>query len=93
MAGWDNNGTDARQITQQPSSSGGSGGIFGNLSAAVGDIGIGSSSAEMGDTNLNTRRDFNLAGPVVTNQKNDSTVLVVGLLIAGVIVAKKLKVI
>ena len=93
MAGFDNTGTDARQITQAPSSSGGSGGIFGNASAAIGDIGIGSSSAEMGDTIFDTNRNFNFSGPTVTNRKNDNALLIAGVLLLGYIAAKKLKVI
>ena len=93
MAGYGNSGTDARQITQQPSSSGGSGGIFGNASAAIGDIGIGSSSAELGDTNLNMQRDFSFAAPVVNNANNNQLLIVGGISAAALIVAKMFKVV
>lgn len=40
---------DNRAITQAPSSSGGEGGIFGNASAAIGDVSASIGGAETGD--------------------------------------------
>ena len=74
--------TDNRQISQAPSSSGGEGGIFGNASAAIGDIGLGTSSAALGDTNFDTTRYFNFSAPVV-NKRNGEFVTLGFLIVAG----------
>lgn len=93
MAGGDNFGTDGRQISQTPSSSGGTGGIFGNASAAIGDVGVGTSAAEVGDTTFNTRRDFNFSGPVVNRDNNQQLIILGAFVLGGFFLAKKMKVI
>lgn len=58
-------GPDEREISQTSASSGGSGGLFGNASANLGDVGLGTSSATSGDIKSTFDQSFSFAGPVV----------------------------
>tara|TARA_R110000772_G_scaffold264301_2_gene384777 strand:+ start:3032 stop:3301 length:270 start_codon:yes stop_codon:yes gene_type:complete len=64
------------------SSSGGEGGLFGNASASLGDVGIGTSAAESGDVNDKSTRNFSFAGPVV-NQGIPKNWLYIGAAVAA----------
>lgn len=68
MAGRDNTGTDQRQISQQPSSSG-SGGVVGPISAAVGDLGFGESASD-GRQTTETYRQYTFSGPQIERGMN-----------------------
>lgn len=81
--------TDDRQISQNPSSSGGQGGLFGNASAAIGDVGIGTSSATSGDATSSVSKQFSFAGPVVN--KVPEWVTYAGLALAAFYVFKRVK--
>lgn len=70
------------------SSSGGEGGLFGNASASLGDVGIGTSAAESGDVNTRSTRTFSFAGPT-KNKGVDSTLVIIGLVIGAVLYFKR----
>jgi|GEM_PF-3445776 len=88
-------GNDGMQPTRNDnlsaSSSGGSGGIFGNASASasIGDVGLGNSEASTGDVRQTNRRNSFRAAPVFNNANNMQLVIVAVAALAGLYVAKK----
>lgn len=73
-----------------PSSSGGQGGIFGNASAAIGDLGLGNSEASTGDIAASISKYLNIAAPV-QNKGINTTYLIYGALAFGVYLFAKRK--
>ena len=59
------NSEDDRKQDQTSSSSGGEGGLFGNASANLGDVGFGNSSATSGDAFSSINKDFTISGPTI----------------------------
>jgi hypothetical protein len=84
--------SDQRTISQNPSSSGGEGGLFGNASAAIGDVGLGNSSAELGDTITNLADRFSFAGPTINKTDYMKLAIALGGVLVVYGVLKKLKV-
>lgn len=66
-----------------PTASNGSGGIIGSLSAGIGDLDFGSSSAETGDQSVNTSKSFSFAAPVINDSDYTKYLLIGGGLIAA----------